>query len=57
MADGGLDLGGGVRMVPAGSDAGCPVYRMSGGDGGTLRARFYRTRSGDFTTNRPEACR
>ncbi len=58
IADGGFDLGGGVRMIPAGRDAGgCPVYRMSGRDGGTLRSAFYRTPSGDFTTNRQEACR
>lgn len=52
----GRDMGDRLAMVPAGEDnGGCRMHLLQR-DSQRLRAIFYETREGDFTTDRSEAC-
>jgi hypothetical protein len=52
----GVSMNDNLAMVPAGKDnGGCRMHSLERGNQ-RLRAIFYETREGDYTTDRSEAC-
>lgn len=53
----GVSMGDELAMVPGPTDnGGCRMHSLQSGQQ-RLKAIFYETRQGDFTTDRDEACR